>query len=752
MSTSKNIRSKMLDITVFYPDSEDYKYVKGIDYNSDVLNSKFTSEISNALSKEIIRKVGYEFIISWNITTDAIPVLISLLKHDIYFIDMYTSDNECFEIVKSITTLLGYDAYCSISLSSTPTFVKEGLVYLSIDGPPKYSIGKNNKSILPGVVIVIYTKKSVSLKHKSSEAYTKTFGNFTLSILDRDLDLEIDFSEITPISEMKYDRKLKIEKIKSSKPVKAKRLVPIKRSVTTKEESPSRKSTTTKEESPSRKIPTTKAVVRRSPVVKTEEKRFTPRKIETEFKTVTSRGLTSRFRPTPAGYSRIPNSRQRSILPKNEKVSGNILKGDKYPDIKRLNLKNNKELEDGHPKVGGWIQFDEGVQNFYLFGVDDIKYPDRDMDRKSEEYEEALSDYIVSVIKLFYTPDEIDIEELVSERYMPLWLKVFTHETYDIENNYESLETLGDSGFAFTFLSFLYKKVPDIDRAEMTALKGNIGSKPSLRQVAWGLKMDTWLRMINNTKSNTNTAEDIVEAFCAVLQVSYTDAYERKFNNYKNEKIVYLPGKGIELLNAFLEFLFGSVVISKRMFRGDPKTVLIQSVQSITKENAIVEYYDNKGNISSYDHTIYLEWSDNAISFFKQQGVKMEKFIAEATSSSKSAVSSKVYNMAIENLESKGYSIAWLKNMKEKIKMQQFDTDLVNDVNKKAQKKYGKDTIVKFYIPSTLNTASSVTIALHAIVKDGSRKGKIVQLINVTGPADDSRGTKEKALEEYLDQ
>ena len=70
----------------------------------------------------------------------------------------------------------------------------------------------------------------------------------------------------------------------------------------------------------------------------------------------------------------------------------------------------------------------------------------------------------------------------------------------------------------------------------------------------------------------------------------------------------------------------------------------------------------------------------------------------------------KLYTFAIENLRKQGYTINWFKNIKNQIKMAQFDQDVVKAVMKKVKKQYGDKAVIKFYIPRTLNTLAGVTL------------------------------------------
>jgi hypothetical protein len=336
---------------------------------------------------------------------------------------------------------------------------------------------------------------------------------------------------------------------------------------------------------------------------------------------------------------------------------------------------------------------------------------------------------------------------MVSERYKNLWLQVFTHETFDYETNYETLETVGDSAFGYFFNSFLYNKYSDLNRAEITVLKSNIASKSSLRQVSWGLKMDKWLRMGGESISNTNTAEDLVEAFCAVIQMVFNDLYSEQ-----PDFISRKPGHGYLILNSFIEFLFNNVTFTDVMFMGSPKMILNQSVQGITPNKQIIEIYERITEGKKDIHKIQLCWSDEMIAFFKKEGVKMDDFNISVSSSSKKAASSKAYHNAIDLLNDKGYTIKFLNSLKIKKQMEFFDEKLFRDVKAKANRSYPDYPEISFYAPKTLNTNNRVTVLLLCTKDDGSRKGKSIKLSMITLQKVELKNAQLQLFHKYLEE
>lgn len=426
-------------------------------------------------------------------------------------------------------------------------------------------------------------------------------------------------------------------------------------------------------------------------------------------------------------------------------------KGDKHPEIQPVDMKN---LSDGTPDKGGWIQIDDGIQNLYIIGADHLSVPPRKIDRASDEYTTLLGDYILSLIDVFFPGVEgVDNKLMVQGDNMNLWLQAFTDESFDLDFNYESLETVGDSAFGYFFHSFLYKKYPGIKDSELTALKANVGSKPSLRQISFGFKMDKWVRIGNNLKCTTNIAEDVVEAFCAVLQMVFNNVVttlssDESAQDEAPSVISSLPGHGYIILNSFIDFIFKDVNFTPAMFLGPAKTALDQSVQGITKEKGInaVEGVIKSGN--THTHTLELFWTDRMMDFFHQMGVTMEQKIIKVESTSKAAASAKAYHKAIEELDKKGQGIDFLNKLKRDRKMKSYDQRILQKVMRKIKKLHPDYYGLDIYIPKTLCTTKNNTAMLRCKVPNGTTERNI-KLHMITVQNSSIAELEKKLLEDY---
>ncbi len=755
-------KKNFTDIGVFYPDSindEPIDYVENIDYNSEIFESPFTRELSRSLVTYILDQFENTDtkVLAWKIEISYFPLIIELLsRENVGLLFAYTKSADCVRMLSNVLTLLNLGNKCCIVKSNKVNLPElTGIIYIGVDQLPFEFPDKKPDNSLPliGGLVLIKTTSNISLNltsNKKLQFSQKTFKNINISIQINDKAeylTEEEIEEYTTIEDEKYVR----EEPKKTLP---KEEVRGRTQVTTLPKQPRGKSEQPRGRSERSEQPTgrsaqfeqpSKFAQFEQPKGKFAQIAQPKEKVWFTETLAAKKEETSKKKEEPSEkVGKIPEKGEK-IPEKEEGASQMMVKGDKYPEIKKLNLKNANE---GHPEVGGWIQIDNGVQNFYVFGVEILSSPTSGVNRNSKQYKQELANYIVQLIGLFNPFEDLDLESLVSTNYIDLWLQTWTHESYDIDSNYETLETVGDAGFGYCFLSFLYRTFPDVTHAELTALKANIGSKKSLRQVGWGLKMDQWLRMGSQTRSNTNTSEDIVEAFCATLQIVTNDIFSKMGSQIEELNLDIGPGTGIIMINAFINFLFSTVNFTEEMFRGDSKTTLLQSVQGIAKNGPeLIEDYEET---MTYKHRMKLLWSDSALSYFNSNGYPMRKEIANAEAQSKRAVSDKVYTLAIQNLKKEGYTIKWFRNIKNQIQMAQFDPTTVEDVMKKVKSEYGNKTTIKFYIPKSLNTISSVTIELQAIIPDSSRTGKMVRLATVTNEHGDTNEAKKEVLEKYL--
>lgn len=168
---------------------------------------------------------------------------------------------------------------------------------------------------------------------------------------------------------------------------------------------------------------------------------------------------------------------------------------------------------------------------------------------------------VLSLAKL--KPEYVDILLAHESEYE----KAFTAKSYDMEENYEIYELLGD-GIANSFLSWYFiRRFPNLDCADglkiLARLKINYASKRSFSEIAESFGFWEYIRASDEQKLTYKSSllEDVFEAFIGVT-VSILD----------NE---FMVGVGYGIAYAILEAIFNRLNISleyEDLY--DPKTRL----------------------------------------------------------------------------------------------------------------------------------------------------------------------------------
>jgi dsRNA-specific ribonuclease len=765
--TSVKPRAQFSDIAIFYPqrdlDGNKVKYRSDVHYSREVLDSFYSRETCKILANNIesvLQEQGESFIFAWSISSYEIPMLLELLSREItLFLVLVPSDSDCAAMISEVTSLLKLDKFCAL----VRDIDIKGLIYVS-SNIPAY------RPDTPGGYIVI----STSGRPRDKIVMNKKMSLFQLE--DRKINMTIELA-LPPFAFPNKSALAKLRPIRDFSPPAAAETSGTSSSDEEVRVKPKRVVTVKSPSSSSEKIPTKKLVLKiktkipeeeKKPAIPTKKARAKSESSEEEFiakplRPMLEYALESRISKSGGGKGKShkssvkdPEARPPVKPPPKIKPRTTAVKASKSESPKTVMSTSRTRLyaissRVDKPKIaaqlpekGGWIEMVDGEQIFSLYGTGELPVPS---DIEGENFMSELADYVVFLVDLFNTNPNFSSRTMVQPKYMGLWLQVFTHETRDLDKNYEDLETVGDSALAYCFKSFLCQKYKRISNSEITSVTANIASKPSLKQVAQLLNMDKWLRLSPGIRSNTNTAEDMFEAFCAVLQIVGTDIMQPR---PEGEPMSYNPGMGMSLVSDLVSFLFQTVVIIPLMFMGDPKTLLNQSVEGIDKKAIKSKLISNKDNRSSI-YTMILSWSDEAMEFFEQNDIDIDREIARATSSSEKAVSSKVYNIAIVDLENKGFTIAWFRKIKEEIKLKRYDPDLMAAVLAKLRSTYGEDSTLDFYTPKSLNTNSGIVVQLRAISTDAD--GKLVKTaLSVASDPKDSNSAGTKALQLYLAQ
>jgi flagellar biosynthesis GTPase FlhF len=752
------------DISTFYPEPDKkVKYIEGTDYNDTILKSTFTLSLCLELVDNIIQKVGSDLIITINYEIKMLPLILTLLLDDnISYIFIYTYKSKNVQMLINTIILLDVGNKCELRDINTSDIEDSGLLYIGVDERPLQAPkGKREYAS----ILIRNSSSGITLGGKNYDI--ETVGPFEMFIsikgennpyTNKKKLKKFIKSQTHPFEDAEYERipvtlpqkKVSSEESKKKEKSKKKEESSEESKKPTKKKEKSKKREESSEES---KKPTKKKEKSKKKEESSEgSKKPTKKKKSSEDGSKKSNKKKGKEESSEEGKK--PKKKVINLEDESKKPPEFVL-GDMNFFTVRPDHKNIKEKEK-LPKKGGWLEEFNGIMTFYVLGAEDLPKPSKNIEKDSNKFKTQLHDYLKQLLELF-VEDKGDIDELTRDEFMPIWLQTWTHRTYDIDTNYETFELVGDATLSLGFMSYMCSQDPHLNEAELTSLKSKSCDKNALRQISWELGMDNWLRMGLGAKSTSNTAEDVVEAFCEVLHMIGT-AYLEGSN-----KISYSLGPGIKYLQQFVKFLYGPIIFPRSVYISDAKTMLLQSSEGIIAKiglgNSIEETTTKGEGGNEHTYTLTLSWSDKAMEFFKDnknedfmkhlKGKKIEKHIVTVKAGSKKGTAPKAYMKAIQVLEERGITIDWLNSLKYTSKWKDFDDRVVQKALKKVYKEHGESAKLDFVVPKGLGTNISTTVMLLAIIPDGSRRGKSIILGG--GTATDITELKNKVLKEYAD-
>jgi dsRNA-specific ribonuclease len=155
-----------------------------------------------------------------------------------------------------------------------------------------------------------------------------------------------------------------------------------------------------------------------------------------------------------------------------------------------------------------------------------------------------------------------------------MWKKAFTHETVDLNDNYEQLETIGDRVLELVFLKYLLRKFPDLSPQEITELKSKYMSKIYQGTTSRKLGFGDWIR-VGNDISSISILEDVFESFFGAL--------------FEISDMEIGDGVGYVMALKFLTMIFSGVKFDLSKAQGHPRSQIKEILEMLKLENEILE-------------------------------------------------------------------------------------------------------------------------------------------------------------------
>lgn len=269
-----------------------------------------------------------------------------------------------------------------------------------------------------------------------------------------------------------------------------------------------------------------------------------------------------------------------------------------------------------------------------------------------EEWKEKIRDLIREKLLKIIKPEKV--ERYLAEDVFPIWMKAFTHETFDKGFNYEELEKIGDSFLKLAFDKYVLLRFPSIKKNVIAALNQEYMSKSTQKNFAIkeGFAVPGIIRS-HEMVITTHILEDVFEAFFgAIFEVTYK---------------IYNPGAAYinasNYLNQFLNQITFDLERTMEWEGGPPSQIKV----ILNKIGYSVENLEHNitQQISSDDgYQIDVIFPGEVIQLFAENGVNLEAKIGSAFATTKNNALRQAYESAYNNMLKMNINREWAERVK----------------------------------------------------------------------------------------
>jgi len=303
-----------------------------------------------------------------------------------------------------------------------------------------------------------------------------------------------------------------------------------------------------------------------------------------------------------------------------------------------------------------------------------------------------MENYIKQLLKKYNILDD----RLVDKESMKLWKKAFTHETYDPNNNYEELETLGDSIIKPIFIDYVMRSYDNLTSSQITNMVIYYLSGDFMVNLANKLGLSKYI--LCKIDISNSIIEDVFESFIGCL--------------YKlgNEKLK--DGIGYLLCTIVLYYIFNDENIDKDII-ANPRIEINSLFGSILWDNVVESITPLQEKQIRY----ILKFPHNAMEVLKQLNITNE-VIVDKIGINKRKLKYDVYNEALRKLDELGLNKEWFEQNRKLILSK---IDGYNEALQKSKKEGYVDIYFK-QIKSTSedkNNRKLYNVMLVGVKQDG---------------------------------
>ncbi len=321
-----------------------------------------------------------------------------------------------------------------------------------------------------------------------------------------------------------------------------------------------------------------------------------------------------------------------------------------------------------------------------------INVPDYNTDYKG--WEAALKTHLLRVVLPSFVKNSQDRVKLVNKSAMKVWVKVFTHRSYDPGYNYEILERIGDKILDVVFTDYLRQRYKgDINEGEIAELNRAYMSKDFQSKLSRLYKFNYFVRT-NTSKVDINIEEDLFEAFIGGL--------------FDASNIAFGYGSGLAFSFNFITATFNKVEVNFSATMGNPANVLLQRIieRLIGKGPGMKPTFTYGFDERTKKVTAVINLTGRAVDainrFLSPQNRITSQFLGRGTGPNRVEALKNAYIPALKKLYDKsGINVSWVEAIKQEQLVSRLDkselAQLQTNLNLKGMVSYQtpKTTLLK---------------------------------------------------------
>lgn len=269
-----------------------------------------------------------------------------------------------------------------------------------------------------------------------------------------------------------------------------------------------------------------------------------------------------------------------------------------------------------------------------------------------DEWKEKLRNLIREKLLKILKPEHA--ERYLADDVFPLWMKAFTHETFDKGFNYEEMEKIGDSFLKLAFDDYIIRKFPSIKKNVISALNQEYMSKKTQKDFA---KMEGFglpgIIRAHEMIITTHILEDVFEAFFGAL--------------FEVSKKIHGPGAAYlnssNYLNQFLNRIKFDLEKTMEWEGGAPSQIkVILNKIGFPVENLEREITQVIQNVDGFQ--IDVVFPPAVVQLFANNGVKIPPKIGTGYATTKNNALRQAYETAYRNMLEMGINRDWAEQVK----------------------------------------------------------------------------------------